>query len=142
VIKIAPRRGPAADREPAVLVTHFNQVAHPVRDSVSGGRVRVTALAAGTAIRVIGVRAIAVRAANLTSRSFGSRQDGLQSGSQLSRRVQLTLGGGRWLTQEHDRHRNGDPPEHAWSEYSGSGPAQSGYAGSGRVRICGGLVFI
>jgi hypothetical protein len=147
VIKIGPRRGPTADREPAVLVTHFDQVSHPVRDPVSGRRVRMTALAAGTAIRVIGVRVIAVRAANLAGRRYGSRQDGPQSGSQLRRRVQATLSGGRWLTQEHDRHRNGDPPEHACSKYSGPGHALFGYtqagpAGSGRVRIRGGLVCI
>ena len=85
VIKVAPRRRPAADREPAVLVTHLDQVPHPVGDPVSGGGVRVGARDAGTAVRVIGVRVIAnpviaVRGANLAGRRRGSRQDGPQRG--------------------------------------------------------------
>jgi hypothetical protein len=107
----------------------------------------VTALVAGTVIRVTGVRLTGVRAANLTGRRYGSRQDGPQSGSQLGRRIQTILGGGRWHTQEGDRHCNGDPPEHACSKYSGARAAQFGYAlsgcaGSGRVGICAGLVCI
>ena len=96
-------------------------------------------------VRVIGVRVIgvrltaagvtAVRTANRTGHRNGTRQDGPQSGSQIRRRIQATLGDGRWLTQEHDRHRSGDPAEHARSARPGTG-----HAGSGRVRICGGLV--
>jgi energy-coupling factor transporter ATP-binding protein EcfA2 len=37
VVEITPRRWPAADREPAVLVTYLDQVPHPVGDPVSGG---------------------------------------------------------------------------------------------------------
>jgi hypothetical protein len=92
---------------------------------------------AGAAFRVIGVRAVPVRAvafraANLIGCYNGSRQDGAQSGSQFSRRVQATSDDGWWLTQEHDRHRNGDPPEHACSRH----------AGPRRVRICSRLVRI
>ena len=147
VIKVAPRCRPTADREPAVVVTHLDQVPHPVRDPVSGGRVRVGARDAGTAVRVIGVRVIGVRSANFAGRRCGSRQDGLQSGSQFGRRVRATLGDGRWLTQEHDRHRNGDPPEHACSGHPRFGPSRSGVPGSGHprsgpVRISGELVCL
>ena len=144
VIKVAPRRRPAADREPAVLVTHLNQVPHPVGDPVSGGGVRVGARDAGTAVRVIGVRVIAnpviaVRGANLAGRRRGSRQDGPQRVRQLSRRIQASLRGGRWLIQESDRHRDGDPPEHAGSGHPGSGHPGSGHPGSlGRAPAGGG----
>ena len=90
----------------------------------------------GSAVGVIGVRVIgvrltaagvtAVRTANRTGHRNGTRQDGPQSSSQIRRRIQATLGDGRWLTQEHDRHRNGDPAEHARSARPGTGHAGSG----------------
>jgi hypothetical protein len=92
VVEVTPRRWPAADREPAVLLTNLDQVPHPIGDPVSGDRVRVDARDPAIAIRVIDVRGFAVRTASLSRRRRGSRQDGPQSGSQLRRRVQATRG--------------------------------------------------
>ena len=51
------------------------------------------------------------------------------------RRVQASLSGGRWLTQERGGHRDGDPPQHAGSGHAGSGHAGSGYVRSGHVQV-------
>ncbi len=82
VIKVAPGRWSAADREPAVLVADLDEVPHPVGDPVSGGSVGVCAGG-----NVIAVHVVLVQATTLAGRRCGGRQDGPQSGNQPRRRA-------------------------------------------------------
>ncbi len=148
VIKVAPRRRPAADREPAVLVTHLDQVPHPGRGS--GIRRRHSRGYTGHRDRRPRYRSSRDRQSRDRRprgqpRGPPSRQPpGLarSAAASSSRRVRASLGGGRWLIQESDRHRDGDPPEHAGSGHPGSGHPGSGHPGAPRARTCRGRVSV
>ncbi len=140
VIEVAARHWPAADREPAVLVTNLNEVPHPVRHPVSGSRVGVGAR--GTPIVVHGLTVVGgrIRTADLADSRRASLQHGPQSGNQPCRRdrspgrIQPTQRGGGWLIQEGDRHSDGDPPEHTGTRRTVPGCGRSGARVRARVR--------
>ena len=76
VIEVAARRWPAADREPAVLVTYLNEVTHPLRDPVSGSRVGVGAPGTPFAVYMITIVGVGIRASDPADGRRASRQYG------------------------------------------------------------------
>ena len=144
VIEVAARHWPAADREPAVLITNLNEVPHPVRHPVSVSRVGVSARGNPIVVYELTVVGGRIRTADLADSRRASLQHGLQSGYHPRRRgrspgrIQPTQRGGGWLIQEGDRHSDGDPPEHTGPRRTapgaaGPGAPRSGGAGLGAV---------